>query len=102
MNSGINNDTGFPWWSSVFNESMDFQGLQHFTYNNSKFVEIVHHHLAQTNFEGITVSISMLVAKFQNDVTKHNGVCFLYMIIDRLTAAIQAGQVLHESHAVKL
>ena len=31
-------------------------GLQHFTYNNSAMLNVTFHHLAQTDFIGLTVS----------------------------------------------
>ena len=35
-------------------EDTDF-GLQHFTYNNSKFMKLVFGHLGETDFNGIVV-----------------------------------------------
>ena len=39
----------------TFNGDSDFDGLEDFTYNNSKFVELLFGHLNDTNFNGITV-----------------------------------------------
>ena len=38
-----------------YNGGQDFDGLEHFTYNNSRFVDLLFGHLNDTNFDGITV-----------------------------------------------
>ena len=55
--SGIDNNASLRQDLSDFNGEVDFSGLQHFTYNNSGFVDLLHGHLTETNFEGISVSI---------------------------------------------
>ena len=39
-----------------FNNGQNFDGLEHFSYNNSGFVNLLFGHLESTNFDGITVS----------------------------------------------
>ena len=39
-----------------YNGGQDFDGLEHFTYNNSRFVDLLFGHLNDTDFDGITVS----------------------------------------------
>ena len=55
MHAGINSNTSLQQELTVFNDGQDFDGLQHFTYNNSGFVNLLFDHLSDTNFDGITV-----------------------------------------------
>ena len=53
--SGINSNPSLQQELMVFNDGQDFDGLQHFTYNNSGFVNLLFDHLEDTDFDGITV-----------------------------------------------
>jgi hypothetical protein len=55
--AGINSDERLQLELAVFNSGLDFDGLEHFTYNNSGFVNLLFDHLSDTNFDGITVCI---------------------------------------------
>ncbi len=53
--TGINSNASLQQELMVFNNGQDFDGLEHFTYNNSGFVNLLFDHLSDTNFDGITV-----------------------------------------------
>ena len=53
--TGIKNSTDLQQELTTFNNGQDFDGLEHFTYNNSGFVNLLFDHLSDTNFDGITV-----------------------------------------------
>ena len=53
--SGINSNPSLRQNLTVFNGGQNFSGLQHFTYNNSGFVNLLFDHLEDTDFDGITV-----------------------------------------------
>ena len=53
--SGINSNASLQQELTVFNGGQDFDGLQHFTYNSSGFVNLLFDHLEDTDFDGITV-----------------------------------------------
>ena len=53
--SGINNNPSLQQELTGINGGQDFDGLQHFTYNNSGFVNLLFDHLEDTDFDGITV-----------------------------------------------
>ena len=57
FHAGINSDTKLQQQLVEFNGGQEFNGLQHFTYNNSKFVNLLYGHLNNTEFEGISVRI---------------------------------------------
>lgn len=56
FHSGINNNVSLQQQISEFSGGVNFHGLEDFTYNNSGFVDLLHSHLTETDFEGITVS----------------------------------------------
>ena len=55
MYTGIKNNVSLQQELMKFNKGQNFSGLQHFTYNNSGFVNVIYGHLSDTDFEGITV-----------------------------------------------
>ena len=54
--AGIKSSASLEQELTKFNNGQDFDGLEHFSYNNSGFVSLLLSHLENTNFDGITVS----------------------------------------------
>ena len=52
-----------------YNGGQDFNGLQHFTYNNSRFVDLLFGHLEDTDFDGITVWMSSIITSSYLSIT---------------------------------
>ena len=55
MYAGIESNLSLQQELMKFNNGQNFSGLQHFTYNNSGFVDLLYGHLNDTDFDGITV-----------------------------------------------
>ena len=55
LSAGINSNASLQQELVEFNAGQDFDGLQHFTYNNSGFVDLLYDHLNDTDFDGISV-----------------------------------------------
>lgn len=55
LSVGINSNATLQQELVEFNAGQDFGGLQHFTYNNSGFVDLLYDHLNDTDFDGISV-----------------------------------------------
>ena len=51
----MNSDVSLQEELTEYNGGQDFDGLQHFTYNNSRFADLLFNHLSDTDFDGITV-----------------------------------------------
>ena len=57
---GVNGNASLQQELTEYNGGQDFDGLEHFAYNNSRFVDVLFGHLNDTDFDGITVRSSYL------------------------------------------